>query len=65
MKKLYGILTFSMFSMLGLLLTSCGKGNDDWRRLDTYDKVMSICFVLLVALVIGVIIYFIVKHFKQ
>ncbi len=51
--------------MLSLLLVSCGKGNDDLRKMETFDVVMNIFFVLLIAIVIGVIIYFIVKHFKQ
>lgn len=65
MKKMYGILTLSLFSVLGLLLVSCGKGNDDLSKMDTFDVVMSVFFVLLLAIVVGVIIYFIVKHFKQ
>ena len=64
MKK-YGILTFSVFSILTLLLVSCGRGNDDIRKMDTFDIVMSVFFVLLLAIVVGVIIYFIVRHFKQ
>ena len=61
MKK-YGILTFSVFSILTLLLVSCGRGNDDIRKMDTFDIVMSVFFVLLLAIVVGVIIYFIVRH---
>ena len=51
--------------ILTLLLVSCGRGNDDLRKMDTFDVVMSIFFVLLIAIVVGVFIYFIVKHFKQ
>ncbi len=65
MKKNYKLFTFSLISMLSLLLVSCGKGNDDLRKMETFDVVMNIFFVLLIAIVIGVIIYFIVKHFKQ
>lgn len=65
MNKKYGILTLSIFSILTLLLVSCGRGNDDLRKMDTFDVVMSIFFVLLIAIVVGVFIYFIVKHFKQ
>ena len=64
MKK-YGILTFSVFSILTLLLVSCGRGNDDIRKMDTFDIVMSVFFVLLLAIVVGVFVYFIVKHFRQ
>ena len=48
MNKKYGILTLSIFSILTLLLVSCGRGNDDIRKMDTFDFVMSIFFVLLI-----------------
>ena len=64
MKK-YGILTFSVFSILTLLLGSCGRGQDNLLKMDTFDVVMSIFFVLLLAIVVGVFVYFIVKHFRQ
>ncbi|MBQ9899751.1 MAG: hypothetical protein IJM36_01320 [Acholeplasmatales bacterium] len=64
MKK-YGILTFSVFSILTLLLVSCGRGQDNILKMDTFDVVMSIFFVLLLAIVVGVFVYFIVKHFRQ
>ena len=64
MKK-YGILTFSVFSILTLLLVSCGRGQDNILKMDTFDVVMSVFFILLLAIVVGVIIYFIVKHFRQ
>ena len=64
MKK-YGILTFSLFSILTLLLVSCGRGQDNILKMDTFDVVMSIFFVLLLAIVVGVFVYFIVKHFRQ
>ena len=64
MKK-YGILTFSVFSILTLLLVSCGRGQDNLLKMDTFDVVMSVFFVLLLAIVVGVFIYFIVKHFRQ
>lgn len=64
MKK-YGILTFSVFSILTLLLVSCGRGQDNILKMDAFDVVMSIFFVLLLAIVVGVFIYFIVKHFRQ
>ena len=62
MNKKYGILTLSIFSILTLLLVSCGRGNDDIRKMDTFDVVMSIFFVLLIAIVVGVFIYFIVRR---
>jgi len=65
MKKFYGVLSLSLISIFTLLLTSCGKGNDDLRKMDTFDVVMSVFFVLLLALVVGVIIYVIVRHFRQ
>lgn len=64
MKK-YGILTFSVFSILTLLLVSCGRGQDNILKMDTFDVVMSVFFVLLLAIVVGVFVYFIVKHFRQ
>lgn len=64
MKK-YGILTFSVFSILTLLLVSCGRGQDNILKMDAFDVVMSIFFVLLLAIVVGVFVYFIVKHFRQ
>lgn len=64
MKK-YGVLTLSIFSILTLLLVSCGKGNDNLAKKDTFDVVMAIFFVLILAIIVGVFIYFIVKHFRQ
>ena len=48
-----------------IFLTSCGKGNDDLRKMDTFDVVMSVFFVILIAFIVGVFIYFIVRHFKN
>ena len=65
MKKAYNYLTIGLLSLFTIILASCGKGNDDLRKMDTFDVVMSVFFVLLLAIVVGVIIYFIVKHFRQ
>ena len=64
MKKLYNFLTIGLFSCI-LLLASCGKGNDDLRKMDTFDVVMSVFFVVLLAFIVGIIIYFIIRHFKN
>lgn len=65
MKKLYKVIYISIFSIFILSLASCGKGNNDLRKMDTFDVVMSIFFVILLAIVVGVIIYFIVKHLRR
>ena len=64
MKKIYSFLTIGLFSCI-LFLASCGKGNDDLRKMDTFDVVMSVFFVVLLAFIVGVIIYFIIRHFKN
>ena len=65
MKKAYNYLTIGLLSLFSIFLASCGKGNDDLRKMDTFDVAMSIFFVILIAFVVGVFIYFIVRHFKN
>jgi len=65
MKKAYNYLTIGLLSLFTIILASCGKGNDDLRKMDTFDVVMSVFFVILIAFIVGVFIYFIVRHFKN
>ncbi len=65
MKKPYNFLTIGLFSLVSIMLMSCGSGNDDLRKMDTFDIVMSVFFVVLIAFVVGVIIYFIIRHFRN
>ena len=65
MRKLYGILSISLFSMLTVFLASCGKGEDDLTKRDSFDVVMSVFFVILIAFVVGIIIFLIVKHYRD
>lgn len=64
MKKIYSFLTIGLLSSL-LILTSCGKGNNNLNEMEPFDIVMTIFFVLLIAFVIGVIIYFIIRHYRN
>jgi len=64
MKKIYSFLTIGLLSSI-LFLTSCGKGNDDLRKMDTFDVVMSVFFVILLAFIVGLIIYFIIRHYRN
>ena len=65
MKKLYEILSISLFSILSLLLISCGKGEDDLTKRDLFDVIMSVFFVVLIAFVIGIIVFLIIKHYRD
>lgn len=65
MKKLYKFIYISIFSIFILTLASCGKGNNDLRKMDTFDVVMSVFFVVLIAIVVGVIIYIIIRHLRR
>jgi FtsH-binding integral membrane protein len=65
MKKTYNYLTIGLLSLFTIILASCGKGNDDLRKMDTFDVVMSIFFVILIAFVVGVFIYIIIKHYRN
>ena len=65
MRKTYNYLTIGLLSLFTIILASCGKGNDDLRKMDTFDVVMSIFFVILIAFVVGVFIYIIIKHYRN
>lgn len=64
MKK-SNIFTIGLISLLTIFLSSCGKGSDDVRKMDPFDLVMSIFFVLILAFVVGIIVYIIVHHFRN